>query len=243
MAEIVSIEKAVSFVKPGSSLMGDGFLGVSAPIKLFEGLVKAGTKDLTVIQAVMSFPMEEHDVSLLAVNKQIKKLICAHAGTSREITKQYFAGEIDIEFIPMGTLTECIHAAGAGLGGVLTPVGVGTTQEETYEKVTRNGKDYLLYDPIGADVAFLKANKADKEGNLYCHGTSKTLTLQMALAAKTVIVEVEEIVEIGDIEPTDVYVPGMLVDYIVQGLSPEENNEYYKELWGRHKLLSEGVNK
>ena len=81
----------------------------------------------------MSFTKEEHDVSLLAVNKQIKNLICAHAGTSREITKQYFAGEIDIEFIPMGTLTECIHAAGAGLGGVLTPVGVGTTQEETYE--------------------------------------------------------------------------------------------------------------
>lgn len=242
MAEIVSIEQAVSLVKPGNRLMGDGFLGVSAPIKLFEGLRDAGTKDLTLIQAVMSFPMEEHDVSLLAVNKQLKKIICAHAGTSREITKQYFSGEIEIDFIPMGTLSECIHAAGAGLGGVLTPVGVGTMQEENHDKITRNGKEYLLYDPIGADVAFIKANKADKAGNLYCHGTSKTLTLQMALAAKTVIVEVEEIVEIGEIEPTDVYVPGMLVDYIVQGLTPEENVAYYKELWSRYNLLAEGVN-
>lgn len=242
MVEIVSIEKAVSLVKPGSSLMGDGFLGVSAPIKLFEGLRDAGTKDLTLIQAVMSFPMEEHDVDILAVNKQLKKLICAHAGTSREITKQYFANEIEIEFIPMGTLSECIRAAGAGLGGVLTPVGVGTMQEESYDKVTRNGKEYLLYDPIEADVAFIKANKADKAGNLYCHGTSKTLTLEMALAAKIVIAEVEEIVEIGDIEPSDVYVPGILVDYIVQGLTPAENVTYYKELWSRHNLLTEGDN-
>lgn len=242
MAEIVSIEKAVSLVKPGSRLMGDGFLGVSAPIKLFEGLRDAGTKDLTLIQAVMSFPMEEHDVDILAVNKQLKKIICAHAGTSREITKQYFANEIEIEFIPMGTLSECIRAAGAGLGGVLTPVGVGTMQAESHDKVTRNGKEYLLYDPIEADVAFIKANKADKAGNLYCHGTSKTLTLEMALAAKIVIAEVEEIVEIGDIEPSDVYVPGMLVDYIVQGLTPAENVTYYKELWSRHNLLTEGDN-
>ncbi|MBG9981919.1 CoA transferase subunit A [Aerococcaceae bacterium DSM 111020] len=242
MAEIISIEEAVAYVKPGSRIMGDGFLGISAPIKLFEGLRDAGTKELTLIQAVMSFPMEEHDVSLLAVNKQLKKLICAHAGTSREITKQYFAGELEIDFIPMGTLAECIRAAGAGLGGVITPVGIGTMQEENHEKITRNGKDYLLYNPIGADVAFVKANKADKAGNLYCHGTSKSLTLEVAMAADIVIAEVDEIVEIGEIEPTDVYVPGMLVDYLVQGLTPEENFEYYKVLWGRHNLLSEGAN-
>lgn len=137
----------------------------------------------------------------------------------------------------MGTLVEMIHAGGAGLGAVLTPTGVGTLQEEKHEKVVRNGKEYLVYDPITADVAFIKANKADKSGNLYVYGTAKTTTLQMALAAKTVIAEVDEIVEVGEIEPTDVWVPGMLVDYIVQGLNPAERDEYYGELWAKYNLL------
>lgn len=242
MSKVVTIEEAVSVVKTGSSLMTTGFLGISAPIKLIEGLVEAGTDELTLIQPVMSFPMEEHDVSLLAVNKQLKKIIAAHVGTSREITKQYFSGDLEIEFIPMGTISEAIHAAGAGLGGVLTPVGIGTMQEDDRDKIVRNGKEYLIYDPIGADVAFIKANKADKDGNLYFHGTSKSLSLEMALAAKTVVAEVDEIVEVGEIEPTDVYVPGMLVDHIVQGLNPEERHDYYKELWDSHHLLAKGGN-
>lgn len=242
MSKIVTIEEAVSVVKTGAQLMTNGFLGVSAPIQLIKGLVEAGTDELTLIQPVLSFPMEEHDISLLAVNKQLKKIVAAHAGTSREVTKQYFAGELEIEFIPMGTIAEAIHAAGAGLGGVLTPVGIGTMQEDEHEIIVRNGKEYLIYDPIGADVAFIKANKADKSGNLYFHGTAKSLSLEMALAAKTVVAEVDEIVEVGEIEPTDVYVPGMLVDYIVQGLTPEERHDYYKELWDSHHLLAKGGN-
>ena len=242
MAKIVSIEEAVALIQPGSSFSFNGFLGVSTPIKLFEGLVNAGTKDLSVVAAVMSFPYEEHDISMLAINKQIKKITAAHVGTSREISKQYFAGEIEIDFVPMGTVTECLHAGGAGLGGVLTPVGVGTMQEENHEKVVRNGKEYLLYDPITTDFALIKVNKVDKEGNCYCHGTSKSLALQCALAAETVIVEADEIVEVGEITPTDVYIPGMLVDYITQGLNPEERKEYYKELWGKHNLLTKGGN-
>lgn len=242
MSKVVTIEEAVSLVKTGSRLMTTGFLGISSPNKLIEGLVEIGTKGLTFIQPVVSFPMEEHDISLLAVNKQIKKLIVAHGGTSREITRQYFADEIDIDFIPMGTLAEAIHAAGAGLGGVLTPVGVGTTQEADHDKIVRNGREYLVYDPIHADVAFIKANKADKEGNLYFHGTSKSLSLEMSLAAETVIAEVDEIVEVGEIEPTDVYVPGILVDHIVQGLTPMDRNKYYHELWDTHNLLAEGDN-
>ena len=242
MAKIVPIEEAVALIKPGSSFSFNGFLGVSTPIKLFEGLVKAGTKDLSIVAAVMSFPYEEHDLSILAVNKQIKKITAAHVGTSREISKQYFAGEIDIDFVPMGTVAECLHAGGAGLGGVITPVGVGTVQEESHEKIVRNGKEYLWYDPITTDAALIKVNKVDKEGNCYCFGTSKSLALECALAAETVIVEADEIVEVGDIEPTDVYIPGMLVDYIVQGLTPAERQDYYKELWGKHNLLSKGVN-
>lgn len=242
MAKIVSIEEAVGLVKPGDKVSFNGFLGISTPVKLFEGLEKAGTGDLTMVSAVMSFPFEEHGVSKLVVNKQVKKLIAAHAGTSKEITKQYFAGELEINFIPMGTLTEMLHAGGAGLGAVVTPVGVGTMQEETYEKIERNGKEYLVYDPLTTDVAFLKVNKVDKEGNAYCHGTTKTQALEMALAGKTVIVEADEIVEVGEISPTDVYIPGMLVDYIVQGMNPEERREYYGELWGKYNLLSKGGN-
>lgn len=240
MAKVVSIKEAVDLVKPGDRLMTSGFLGCSAPLKLIEGLVEKGTGDLTLIQPVMSFPYEEHDVSKLAINGQVKKIIASHVGTSKAIPKMYFKNEIEVDFIPMGTVAECIHAAGAGLGAVLTPVGVGTTQEENHEKIERNGREYLIYDPLPGDVAFIKLTKADKAGNCYAFGTSKGMTLEMALACKTVVAEVDEIVDIGEIAPSDVFVPGMLVDYIVQGQTPEERHEYYNALWGRHHLLSEG---
>lgn len=238
MAKVVPLKEAIALVKKGDSLMTTGFLGISCPIKLIEGLVEAGTDELTLIQAVTAFPLEHHDVGKLAENRQIKKFIGAHAGTSKVFVSQFLKGELEIEFIPMGTLVEMIHAGGAGLGAVLTPTGVGTAQEETHEKVVRNGKEYLVYDPLTADVAFIKANKADTYGNLYLVGTAKTTALQMALASKTVIAEVDEIVEPGEIDPSDVYVPGMLVDYIVQGLTPDERHAYYEALWSRHNLLT-----
>lgn len=145
---------------------------------------------------------------------------------------------MEVEFTPMGTVVERLHAAGAGLGAVLTPTGVGTILEENQEKVVRNGREYLVYDPLKIDVALIKASKADAYGNLYIDGTTKNISLQLALAADVVIVETNEIVEVGDIRPDDVYIPGILVDYIVQGLSAQEHHEMMGNLWTETKKLA-----
>lgn len=138
----------------------------------------------------------------------------------------------------MGTVVERLHAAGAGLGAVLTPTGVGTILEDEHEKVTRNGKEYLIYDPLKIDVALIKATKADKYGNLYIDGTTKNISLQLALAADTVIVETNELVEVGEIDPNDIYIPGILVDYVVQGLTPQEHHQMMGDLWTETKKLA-----
>ncbi|EFR30545.1 CoA transferase subunit A [Eremococcus coleocola] len=240
MVQFVSIEEAVALVKKGARLGTSGFIGPSAPIKLIKALADAGTNELTLIQPVTSFPGATHDIDWLAENNQIAKGILSHTGTSKQVSGQFLAGDLEVEYTPMGTIIECLHAAGAGLGGVLTPTGVGTTQEENHKKVEINGKEYLFYEPLPLDVAFVKASKADKFGNLVCQGTEKFLTKEMALAADIVIAEVSEIVETGDIDPDDVFVPGVLVDYVVQGMTPEENTKYYTELWGNAKMLREG---
>ena len=127
-------------------------------------------------------------------------------------------GELDVELVPQGTLAERVRAGGSGLGGVLTPTGVGTVVEEGKEKITVDGREYLLEKPLRADVALLKAYKADKAGNLVYHRSARNFNPIMAMAADTVIVEVEHIVEVGEIDPDEVMTPGILIDkIIVQG--------------------------
>lgn len=237
MAEIISVEEAVKFVKKGATIGTSGFLGVCHPRLLIEELLRVGTDELTLIQPVTGFPGEEHDVGKLAENHQIKKFVGSHTGTSPSFNNQYLSGELEVDYVPMGTIVEMIRAGGAGLGAVVTPTGVGTDQEKKQEKITRNGKEYLIYDPVNYDVVFVKANKADKYGNLVNDLTSKSIVKELALASKIVIAEVDEIVEVGEIDPSDVHVPGILVDYIVQGDKPEQRHAYYEDLWGRNRML------
>ncbi|CAM3641592.1 CoA transferase subunit A [Erysipelothrix urinaevulpis] len=239
MAEIIKIDEAINKINSGDTLMISGFLGVGSPIGIIDALAESNKDELTLVMSVSAYPGVTHDVGKLVANKQVKKFIGAHIGTSKELSKQYLEGELEVEFIPMGTLAECIHAAGAGLGGVLTPVGIGTQQEAENKKVTINGKDYLYYRPIGSEVSIIKGAKADKYGNITTRGTSKSAILAMALAGKTVIAEVNEIVEVGEIEPDDVEVPGILVDYIVQGMNIEESHTYFNELWKSTNVLRE----
>ncbi|HEL1586108.1 TPA: CoA transferase subunit A [Streptococcus suis] len=239
MAKIVTLKEAVSLIQPGQIVGISGFLGVGEPFELIEGLVAQGTKDLTLTSVVTSHPGKEVGVGRLCENHQVKKYIAAHVGTSPGAQKAYFSGEMEVEFTPMGTVVERLHAAGAGLGAVLTPTGVGTILEENQEKVVRNGREYLVYDPLKIDVALIKATKADAYGNLYIDGTTKNISLQLALAADTVIVETNEIVEVGDIRPDDIYIPGILVDYVVQGLSAQEHHEMMGALWTETKKLAE----
>ena len=211
----IALHEAISVVKDGNSVMVGGFLNCGGPEALIDGLLVAGTKNLTLVCNDTAFP--DQGVGKLIVNKQFKKAIVSHIGTNPETGRQMNAGELEVDLVPQGTLAERIRSAGFGLGGILTPTGVGTPVEEGKQKLTVNGKDYLLELPIQADVALIKAYKADKSGNLVFRKAARNFNPLMATAARTVIVEVQQIVETGEIDPDEVMTPGIFVNYLVQG--------------------------
>lgn len=216
MNKIISIEEISSILTDGMTIMAGGFMGVGTPQELVNAMIEADVKDITLIANDTAFT--ETGVGPLIVNKRVKKVIASHIGTNPETGKQMIAGELEVELVPQGTLAERVRAGGSGLGGVLTPTGVGTVVEEGKEKITVDGREYLLEKPLRAEVALLKAFKADKAGNLIYHRSARNFNPLMALAADLVIVQVEKIVEIGEIDPDEVMTPGILVDKIfVQG--------------------------
>jgi len=215
LEKIISLEKALEKVKDGMIIMIGGFLGVGTPLALVDGLVKKNVRELTIIANDTAMP--QVGIGKLVVNKQLKKLIASHIGTNPETGRQMIAGELNVELVPQGTLAERIRCGGAGLGGFLTPTGVGTIVEEGKQRLVLNGKNYLLEMPLHADVALLAAHKADKFGNLVFRRTTRNFNPMMAFAADTVIVEAKEIVETGSIDPDEVMVTGVVVDWLVQG--------------------------
>lgn len=215
MARIVSKKHALEQIKDGMTLMIGGFLAVGTPEILVDGIVEKGVRDLTVIGNDTGFP--DRGIGKLVVSKQVKSVIVSHIGTNPETGRQMNAQELDVELVPQGTLAERIRAGGAGLGGVLTPTGLGTIVEEGKQKVTVDGKEFLLEKPLKADVALLRADVADKSGNLIYRRASRNFNPIMAMAAETVIVVANQIVETGDIDPDQAMTPGIFVDMIVQG--------------------------
>jgi acetate CoA/acetoacetate CoA-transferase alpha subunit len=150
------------------------------------------------------------------VNRVVSRIIVSHIGTNPETGRQMNAGELKVELVPQGTLAERVRAAGAGLGGILTRTGIGTVVEEGKEKITVNGIEYLLELPLKADVALLKGSIVDKKGNIYYKKATRNFNPLMATAADLVIVEAEKIVEVGELDPTDVMTPSIFVDVITQ---------------------------
>ncbi|MFB0917910.1 MAG: CoA transferase subunit A [Clostridiaceae bacterium] len=215
MSKLISIDEAVSKVKDGDVVMIGGFLAVGTPEKIIDALVKKGVKDLTLIANDTGFV--DRGPGKLVVNKQFKKIYATHIGTNKETGRQMMEGEVEVVLVPQGTLIEQIRAAGFGLGGVLTATGLGTEVEKGKEKVTVDGKEYLLEKPMKADVALLFANKVDKYGNMQFHGSTRNFNVMMGSAAKLTIVEALEIVEVGQLNPDFVHAPGVFVDYIVDG--------------------------
>ena len=211
MKNVVSAKEAVSLIKDGSTVMLGGFLSCGAPDELIDALVEQNTKELTLICNDTSFP--QSDKGKLIVNKQAKKIITAHIGTNPESGKQMHTGELEVELVPMGTLIEKIRAHGAGLGGVLTPTGVGTDLEEHGKTVEIDDKKFIFEKPLGADFALIYGTKVDKFGNVAFYGTTRNLNTVMATAANTVIVQADELVDC--LEPNEVVIPGLFVDYIV----------------------------
>lgn len=213
--KVSTIEEAVARIQDGMTVMVGGFLAVGTPLALVDALVKTGAKNLTLVANDTATP--ERGVGKLVVNRQVKKAIVSHIGTNPETGRQMMAAEIDVELTPQGTLAERIRAGGSGLGGILTPTGVGTVVEQGKQKFTIGNQEYLLELPLRADVALIYAQKADKAGNLVFRRSARNFNPVMALAADTVIAEVGQLVEVGDIDPDEVMVPGIVVDYIVTG--------------------------
>ena len=215
MNKVISVKEAVDMIHDGMTIMVGGFLGCKNPFKIVDAIVEKGVKDITLIANDTSFP--EVGIGKLIVNKQVKKLIASHVGTNKETGNQMNSGEMQVELVPQGTLAERIRAAGAGLGGVLTPTGLGTIVAEGKTIVEVDGKDYLLEKPLKADIALIVGAKVDKKGNVRYAKATRNFNPLMATAADIVIVEADEIVEAGGIDPDDVMSPGIFIDYIVGG--------------------------
>lgn len=197
----------------GMTIMFGGFMGIGTPARLVQAILDSGVKDLTIIGNDTAFV--ETGVGPLITNNRVKKVITSHIGTNPETGKKMIAGEIEVELVPQGTLAERIRAAGAGLGGVLTPTGLGTIVEEGKQKIAVNGQEYLLELPLQADLAIVEAKTADKLGNLVYELSAQNFNPLVALAAKKVIVEAGNVVEVGEISPDEATTPAALVDYIV----------------------------
>ncbi len=215
MNKELTIDEAIDKIQDGMTIMVGGFLGCGNPHRLVNKLVEKGTKDLTLICNDSSFP--EYGVGKLIVNKQIRKLIASHVGTNPETGRQMNEGEMEVVLVPQGTLAEQVRAAGSGLGGFLTPTGVGTVVEEGKQKIEIDGIEYLLELPLKADVALIAGQTADKFGNIEYFGATRNFNQLMATAADIVIAEVEEIVEVGELDANHVVTPGIFVTHLVNG--------------------------
>lgn len=215
MDKFITVDEAVAKIKSGMTLMIGGFLAAGTPNKIVEALSKTDVKDLTIIANDTAFP--DKGIGLLITNKQVKKVIASHIGTNPNTIQQLNDKELIVEFSPQGTLAERIRCGGAGLGGVLTPTGLGTVVEEGKEKITVDGKEYLLEKPLHADIALIGANISDETGNLIYKGTTQNFNPMMATAADLVIAEAQEVVKTGEIPMENVHTPGIYVNFIVRG--------------------------
>jgi len=213
MNKLISLEDAIAKIKDGSVIMVGGFMGSGTPPRIIDAMVKANIQDLTIICNDTAFP--DQGIGRLVANHQVKKVITSHIGTNPATQEQLNNGELEVEFVPQGTLAERVRAGGAGLGGFLTQTGLGTMVATGKPLINVDGKDYLLEKPLRADIALIGASKGDHEGNLIYLGNSQNFNPLMATATDLVIAEVDKLVETGKICMEHVHTPGIFVDYIV----------------------------
>jgi acetate CoA/acetoacetate CoA-transferase alpha subunit len=206
--------EAAALVPDGASVMIGGFLGVGSPRRVIDALVARGAKGLTVIGNDTGRP--DLGIGKLVSAGCVAKAIVSHIGTNPVTQQKMMAGEMAVELVPQGTLAERIRAGGAGLGGVLTPTGLGTSVAEGKQVVTVDGRDFLLETPLRADVALLHCYEADYYANLTYRLTAQNFNPIMAMAADIVIAEPDEVVPIGVIPPDHVRTPGVLVTHLVE---------------------------
>lgn len=217
--KIMEADAAVAKIADGASIMVGGFMACGTPEILIDALVRRNVKNLTIICNDAGVP--GRGVGKLISNGQVKTLIASHVGLNPEVAERMNTTneeeKLECILVPQGTLAERVRAGGAGLGGFLTPTGVGTIVAEGKQVINMNGRDYLLEEPIRADVAFIRGSVTDTFGNTIYNATTRTFNPMMATAADYVIVGTCEIVEVGQLDPNHVATSGIFVDAIVGG--------------------------
>ena len=220
--KMMTAQEAIADIKDGAAIMVGGFMACGTPEILIDALVEKNVKDLTIICNDAGVP--GRGVGKLLTNGQIKTLIASHVGLNPEVAQRMNTDveedKLECILIPQGTLAERIRAGGAGLGGFLTPTGVGTIVAEGKQVINVEGRDYLLEMPLKADFALIRGSVTDKFGNTIYNGTTQTFNPMMATAAETVIVGACEVVEVGELDPNNVRTSGIFVDRIVEGEKP-----------------------
>jgi 3-oxoacid CoA-transferase subunit A len=216
-------EEAVALIPDGATIMMGGFGLCGIPEKLIAALHARGTRGLTVISN--NAGVDDFGIGVLLKSRQVRKMISTYVGENKEFERQFLTGELEVELVPQGTFSERIRAAGAGIGGFLTPTGYGTLIAENKETRTIDGTNYVLELPLTADFAFVKAWKGDRAGNLVYRKTARNFNPVMATAAAVTIAEVEELVEPGAIDPDHVVTPGIFVRHILEGGGYEKRIE------------------
>lgn len=220
----VNAETALQgIVKDGQTIAVGGFGLCGIPEALIQALKQSGVKQLTCISN--NAGVDDYGLGLLLQTKQIKKMISSYVGENKEFERQFLNGELEVELTPQGTLAEKLRAGGAGIPAFFTQTGVGTLIAEGKEVREFKGKEYILEESLTADVALVKAYKADTAGNLIFRKTAQNFNPVCAMAGKITIAEVEEIVEIGDLDPDEIHLPGIYVNRIVLNATPEKRIE------------------
>ena len=218
-SKVATLDQALAKCHDGMTVMLGGFTNVGSPNKFCRALADTGIKDLHII-ANDAGNDKADGIGTFIVEGRASSLVASHVGLNPKVAEQMNAGTLAVTLVPQGTLAECVRAGGAGLGGVLTPVGIDTLVEESpfcLGRKTVEGNDYLLMKPIHADFALLGTYKCDEFGNCWYKGTMRNFNVVMATAADTVIAETEYLVPVGEIEPENIHTYGMCVDYIVEG--------------------------
>lgn len=220
---IKNISKGLEGLEDGMTLLAGGFGLSGIPEYSIEEIRRKGTKNLTVVSN--NCGVDDFGLGILLQAKQIDKMISSYVGENKTFMKQFIDGELDVELTPQGTLAEKLRAAGAGIPAFYTKTGVGTKVAEGKETRKFNGEKYLMEESLTGDYAIVKAQKSDTYGNLIFNKTARNFNPQCAMAAKTTVVEVEEIVEVGDLDPDSIHLPGIYVDYVYLGANFEKRIE------------------
>ena len=221
---VANAQAALADIVADNQIIAVGGFGVCGiPEALIDALQETGVKGLICISN--NAGIDGFGLGKLLETKQIKKMIASYVGENKEFERQYLNGELEVELTPQGTLAEKLRSGGAGIPAFYTQTGVGTLIAEGKETREFDGKNYILEHSLNADIALVKAYKADKAGNLVFRKTARNFNPDCAMAGKFTIVEVEQIVEIGEIDPDDIHLPGIYVNRIVLNSTPEKRIE------------------